>query len=153
MIIHFVRHSLAEDPRSDRDDSSRALTRQGIARAQRLGICLAQDDIKIDAILSSPYIRAWQTAEILGLALGLVPEECGELESGQALTESLQPIFNHAGFSIALMVGHQPHLSELLRWLCGSAVSFSPATCVAVDLSTWQAGAAKVRTIIEGESL
>ena len=67
MRIYLVRHSNAVDPGTPgyEDDSQRPLTEKGRDKMNKIASALKKMNIKPDLIVSSPYVRARQTAEIL----------------------------------------------------------------------------------------
>ncbi|HKE11212.1 MAG TPA: histidine phosphatase family protein, partial [Myxococcota bacterium] len=69
MKVYVVRHGEAEEHRPGRRDEERELTRQGKAEFEQVVAGLAALGVRLDAILTSPLIRARQTAEILARAL------------------------------------------------------------------------------------
>ena len=70
--LYFVRHGVAED-RGDAwpDDTKRPLTDEGMSRMRKAARGLARIGVSIDVVLTSPLVRARQTAELL--AAGLDP--------------------------------------------------------------------------------
>ena len=71
MEIYIVRHGIAID-REDRKcppDPERYLTEEGIEKTKRVAAAVAALGASPDLLLSSPYVRAMQTAEIFALAL------------------------------------------------------------------------------------
>ena len=118
MDVYLVRHAIAEERDSARwpDDSKRPLTAEGASRFRSAARGLRRLVPELDVVLASPYVRAWQTAEILHDEAGWpAPEPASELEPSfpDAAIELLQ---DHADRSVAL-VGHEPHLSELASLL------------------------------------
>ena len=75
MELYLVRHAIAGHADHARwpDDTQRPLTEEGIARFQPAARGLARIVPTVERVLSSPWVRAWQTAEIL-------QEESGWLE-------------------------------------------------------------------------
>jgi phosphohistidine phosphatase len=72
--LYFVRHGLAGVSHPSRDDAKRPLTRAGLRRTRAVAERLLQTGLHLDALLSSPLVRAQQTADILcteGLAQGV----------------------------------------------------------------------------------
>ncbi len=67
MNLYIVRHAIAVDRETsaDEDDSQRPLTDTGSKKMQKIAKGLRQLNIDFDVILSSPYVRARDTAEIL----------------------------------------------------------------------------------------
>ena len=63
--LYVVRHAWAEDFSPDLDDHSRPLTKKGRKRFERFMKHLRNFGVTIDLIVSSPLVRAHQTAEIM----------------------------------------------------------------------------------------
>ncbi|MGB8702879.1 MAG: phosphohistidine phosphatase SixA [Thermosynechococcaceae cyanobacterium] len=122
MQVYFIRHGIAADPEGYVNDGDRPLTEKGRRKTQALAQRLNQLNLRFDDLLTSPLLRARQTAEIL-LQAGLAPQ--------LRVTEVLAPMgsFHHwldgldrhkqAGHQAIALVGHEPDLSqwsELLLW-------------------------------------
>lgn len=119
MHLYLVRHGEAEDvaPRGG-GDAARRLTSEGRRAFSRLVRGLAELDLGLTRILTSPYVRARETAEILHAQLpGPVPEEWALLVPDGA-PERLLHQLHGAGDAVAL-VGHEP----VLGWLLSLAVA------------------------------
>lgn len=126
MDVFLIRHGIAADRSLYARDLDRPLTETGQIKTARIARRLAELGVGFDILLSSPYLRAQQTAKLL-LAERLAPR----CESCQALAPegSWEDWVHwwrqwHAGdigaTSIAL-VGHQPnlgHWAEMLVWGC-----------------------------------
>jgi phosphohistidine phosphatase len=120
MDLWLLRHAVAEDRARSGRDSDRALTAEGLARAGAVGRGLAVLAPGIVRIVTSPYLRARQTADAAALGLGV--EEIVEskaLEPERDPEEILLEIAADSGG--ILLVGHQPHLGSLLGHLVGGA--------------------------------
>lgn len=120
--MYLVRHGIAELRTPEKDDAERILTKKGIAKTQEVAEKLSQKNVKFDIILTSPYVRAKETAIILQKAkLSKQLQEHPALMPDGNLLELLnwlQTSPYHSAESVAL-VGHQPDLSqwaELLIW-------------------------------------
>ena len=119
-----MRHAEAEDFSVGRHSSEdqRALTKDGIRKLRELGPKLRLIIGVPDAVLSSPLLRACQTAEIVAQELGYK----SEIEVTAALNPEAEP---EALLSVlqkqerVLLVGHLPHLPELARFLLGTSVT------------------------------
>ncbi len=115
MDIYFIRHGIAVDKTEDDDDSDRPLTAKGREKTIRVAQKLRAIGVKFDLILTSPLVRAKQTAQIL-LEVGLSPlvEELISLSPGGDLQEFVQEWelsrYSQMGTAIAL-VGHEPDLT------------------------------------------
>jgi phosphohistidine phosphatase len=117
--VYLVRHAIAaqRDGASWPDDSKRPLTENGIDRFRQAGRGLAKIVPNVDRVLSSPYRRAWETAEILHTDAGWpAPEPCPELEAVRTPPDILPVLWGAESSSIAL-VGHEPLLSRLASLL------------------------------------
>jgi len=119
--LFVLRHGIAEE-RADGIDSQRALTDEGrrklakvIAQAEKAGLAP-------DFILTSPYVRARQTAEIAAKALG---HSDPLIESDKLLPysnplELWEELRGYREAEQVLVVGHNPQLTELVCLLAGA---------------------------------
>jgi len=111
--VYLVRHGEAEEQRPGRRDEERELTREGRVQFEGVVAGLAALGIGLDKILTSPLIRARQTAEILAQALpGPKPQEIAALAPGGSF-EAVFHVLRHPVSGIAL-VGHEPALGTLV---------------------------------------
>ena len=122
MDIWLLRHASAEERSATGRDADRELTPDGLRRAERVGRGLAALEPGIEIVLTSPFRRARQTAEAAARALGL--EE--RLSPTRALEPQSDPDdileeLSASGNGCVLLVGHEPHLGELLGRLVGSS--------------------------------
>ena len=118
MEIYLVRHAAAFERDPDRwpDDSDRPLTPEGEQEFRLAARGLARLVSGVDAVLSSPYSRAWQTAEILSeLASWPSPEPLPVLEP--TLPPEKAAIVLEAYQGSVAVVGHRPGLHELAAYL------------------------------------
>jgi phosphohistidine phosphatase len=127
MELYLIRHGIAEEKREDIKDEERKLTKEGKQKTEKVAHKIAELDLKFDFILTSPLVRAYQTAEILVKAgLGSKLEESTYLAPGGSIsawiTDWLEPNTQSAKISpetkLAL-VGHEPDLgnwAEILVW-------------------------------------
>jgi phosphohistidine phosphatase len=111
-MLWLLRHAEAED---GLPDDERPLTERGMLQADAAGRALAVLGVKLDSCLSSPKLRAMQTAERacepLGVTVNAEPALSGEPFDVRELT---------AGLSDVLLVGHDPSFSMLLHDLTGA---------------------------------
>lgn len=118
--LHLLRHAHAGDPdRWDGPDAARPLSRKGRQQAERLGAFLAAAGVRPDRIVTSPKVRAVQTAVIVGGALGIEPVEDPRLAEGCGL-DDLDGLIRGAAAREPMIVGHDPDLSILLSVLIGA---------------------------------
>ena|SRR5437762_13983057 len=117
MQVWIFRHADAEESSESGKDEDRALTRDGVRRAAAVGRGLAALQPGIEAILTSPYRRARETARVAAQALGLAKVvDSRSLEPGRdpkAVARELE----QSGWRAALLVGHQPLLGEIIGFL------------------------------------
>jgi phosphohistidine phosphatase len=72
----------------------------------------------VEAVLASPFPRAWRTAELLTEAAGWpAPEVAQELAAGRPPQAAIEAIRRHTGAGSMALVGHEPGLSELASLL------------------------------------
>jgi phosphohistidine phosphatase len=115
MELWLLRHAAAEDRARSGRDEDRALTPEGLARAEAVGRGLALLEPGISQIVTSPYRRARQTAEAAAKALGIPISESQALEPERDPEEILVEV-SDSGDAV-LLVGHQPHIGALLGLL------------------------------------
>jgi phosphohistidine phosphatase len=120
MIIYVVRHAIAEQRKAnstEQEDSQRPLTDEGRKKMGRIARGLKETGVQIDLILSSPYIRAVDTARILHRRLNLdkgklvVMDNLSPVGDPRQLVREINERFSAVN-NIAL-VGHEPGLSRL----------------------------------------
>jgi len=121
MDLGLLRHAHAGDPeRWDRPDELRPLSEKGRQQAERLGRLLAAAGFVPDAVLTSPRVRARETAEIVADRLGVAIHADARLGAYLDLA-TVDAILDEAGTPArAVLVGHDPDFSDLLASLTGS---------------------------------
>ena len=122
MELYLLRHAHAGDPAAwDGPDEHRPLSDKGEKQADRLGRFLAGIGFQADAIVTSPKVRAAQTARIVAERLGLPVGEDERL-AGEVSIGTLEAILRDAGRPVRpVIVGHDPDFTELVAILCGAA--------------------------------
>lgn len=156
MLLHLLRHAHAGDAMNwDGPDGDRPLTDKGRAQADRLGAYLATLGFSTDAIITSPLVRAAQTAEIVAGHLGLAVRVDERLGGSLGLA-TLDALLREAGdIERPVVVGHDPDFSELLAVLCGAAgvpMRKGALARIEVDLPL-VAGAGTLRWLIPPDAL
>lgn len=127
MRLYIVRHAEAA-PGSP--DELRALTAEGHEQARALGRRLAGEGVRPDAILSSPLLRARETAKDLGLG----DSEPDERLAPGATVDDIRAVVAGRGETV-VVVGHQPDCGRAVAALTGGPEPPFPAASVAaVDL-------------------
>lgn len=122
MELYLLRHAHAGDPAGwDGPDDQRPLSDKGENQADRLGRFLAGMGFQTDAIITSPKLRAAQTATHVAERLGMSVREDARL-AGEVSLGTLEAILRDAGDPVrTVVVGHDPDFTELLAILCGAA--------------------------------
>lgn len=123
MDLYFLRHSDAAALSGARySDAGRVLTAAGKTKAAAIGHAMKKMELEFDWILSSPCVRAWQTAAIVAQKTGMTKKvkELPALAFGQPVTEAVKALKKYSGNSRVLLVGHEPQFSEMISLLiCG----------------------------------
>lgn len=128
-MIYLLRHGDAED--GNGDDGARRLTPKGERQAEAAGRALAALGAEIDTCLTSPKVRAADTARLACQALGPAPEVAEELRGGAFDSLGLA-----AGRGNALLVGHEPDFSSEVARLTGAKVKLRKGSLAIVDGGT-----------------
>ncbi|HWK09218.1 MAG TPA: phosphohistidine phosphatase SixA [Vicinamibacterales bacterium] len=136
--LYLVRHGLAEDRGPEwPDDSKRPLTADGISKLRKEARGLRALGIAFDVIVTSPLVRARQTADVLAEVLAVK----ASIVSADALAPAgtpaavIQEIAKHARKGRVALVGHEPNLGELAAQLIDarSPLSFKKGGVCRID--------------------
>ncbi len=133
--LHLLRHAHAGDPMAwEGPDEKRPLSDKGEKQADRLGRFLAGVDFKPDVIITSPKLRAAQTAEIMAGHIGMKVTIDERLAGGVDLG-AVEAILHDAGDPARpVLVGHDPDFSDLLETLTGcSSVTMKKGAILRID--------------------
>jgi phosphohistidine phosphatase len=125
--VIVVRHAKAAP---GQPDETRPLTQQGREAAQMLGELLA--DRGPDAVVSSPLLRARETAMAIAEAAGIEADVDEHLAPG-ADAEDLRAAVAGRGETV-VTVGHQPDCSEIVLAITGRELEFPTAGFAEIDL-------------------
>lgn len=125
-MIWLLRHAHAEDGTPDHE---RPLSEKGERQAAAAGAALALLDLDLDACVTSPKVRARDTARAVCDALGLAAVEDGRLEGGPFDATAIAAEHGDR----VLLVGHDPDFSMAVHSLTGAQVRMPKAGIVAVD--------------------
>jgi phosphohistidine phosphatase len=129
-LIYLLRHGEAEDATGG-DDAARRLTEKGERQALVAGRALKELGISVDACLTSPKVRARETARIACEVLGVAVEETEALRGG-----AFDALDLSAGRGNVLLVGHEPDFSAEVGRLTGANVDLKKGGIAVVDGST-----------------
>lgn len=124
-MLWLLRHAEARD---GKPDDERPLTELGERQARAAGLAMARLGVSVDACLTSPKLRARQTAELacepLGVEVIIEPRLAGEPFDARDLV---------AGLGDALLVGHDPSFSLTLHDLTGAQSRLRKGGLAAVE--------------------
>ena len=126
--LYLIRHGIAEEPgEAWPDDARRPLTDEGMARLRKVARGLAQLGVTIDVLLTSPLVRARQTADIVASGLDPRPHiaTIDSLAPGASVTAVFADLEKHAKRASVGLVGHEPNIGELMARLVGSKREFA----------------------------
>ncbi len=148
MLICLLRHAEAEP--YQKDDFSRRLTGKGKTQAGRVGEFLARHTITPDLILTSPVLRARETAEIVSQKLGNIDlTEVSWLACGMSPETALAELAAYAPFQSMMIVGHEPDFSALVASFIGlrtsASIDLSKASLTGIDLARLTPGSGVLR--------
>ena len=143
MQLYFLRHGSAVEPERWRGaEAERPLTDEGRAEMRRVARGLKWLGMAPDAILTSPYTRARETAEMVGAALRVAVTPVEALAPGCDLDGLAAALGTASGSGLpdsVLLVGHEPDLSTLVGLLIGTQgparVEMKKASCARVEVA------------------
>jgi phosphohistidine phosphatase len=130
MKLYIVRHGIAidrEDPKCP-SEPERYLTAEGIKKTRKMANNLASKVEKPDLLISSPYVRAMQTAEIFAAALG---HSKGKIRATNALLPGSEPsallreLAKEKHSEVVFVFGHAPHIDQLIAVAVASKHAFT----------------------------
>lgn len=137
MRLYFLRHGRADRSQWHGLDFERPLTHDGKARMVREAEMMAELNLGIDAVVTSPLVRAYQTAEIVAEELGLSDHlaEDVRLAPGFDLGDLTELVVEYEDTDRLMLVGHEPDFSETIGDLIGGgAVVCKKGALARVDL-------------------
>ena len=137
--LYLVRHAIAAERGPEwPDDDVRPLTDRGIARFENAVAGLAKLKLAVDEVLTSPLVRARQTAELLasGLEDGPSVQVLGALAPGHEPAPVVDAVLRVARGRRIALVGHEPGLGELAAFLLGTRrdIAFKKGGVCRIDL-------------------
>lgn len=141
MEILLLRHGIAADARPGQPDADRALTGEGKQKLRTLLRRLRKAGVRPSLILSSPYLRARQTAEIACdiLAPGAIIVPARALTPGASPQEAWDEIRLYANQPSVLCASHEPLCSQLAAFLLGAPelnVDFKKGALMRIDVDS-----------------
>ncbi len=139
MRLLIIRHAIAV-PRGTPGipDADRPLTPEGERKFRQAARGLARLRKRPDALLTSPWRRALQTAEIAAEAWGRITPTQTPALAGGTFEELAATLADHSPNATVALLGHEPHLSALLARLLGTThddrLTFRKGGAALIDL-------------------
>jgi phosphohistidine phosphatase len=140
--LYVIRHAIAAE-RGDAwpDDTRRPLTHEGAARMRQVVKGLSELGVDIDLVLTSPLVRAVETAEIVSRGLKSKPGiiKVPALAPGGAPVRVAEALASHTKPRALAVVGHEPDLGELAGWLVGTRThfAFKKGGVACIEVAEW----------------
>jgi phosphohistidine phosphatase len=152
--LYLIRHGIAAErgPQYP-DDSKRPLTAQGVSRLRRATDGLIQLDVQLDVVLTSPLVRAKQTADVIAGALPGRPNvvTTDSLAPGGSHASIIDELAKHSRRTRIALVGHEPDLGELAARLIGAKkpIELKKGSVCRIDVQSLPpAGSGRLRWLI-----
>lgn len=142
LALYLIRHGIAADRGADYpDDSKRPLTSAGISALKKEVRGLVELEVTLDLIITSPLVRARQTADVV--AQGMPGKPAVVLSDALAPAGSqahlLQELGKHMRKASIALVGHEPNMGELAARLLGAkgSVEFKKGGVCRIDFDVF----------------
>jgi phosphohistidine phosphatase len=161
MMLYILRHAAAEEAGSSGDDGARKLTERSREKMRGAAAGFRAMGIKFDAILTSPLVRATETAELVASAYDNTPppQVVPALATGIAAADAVSALRAFAKQDEVMIVGHEPQLSAIASILltgAGDVAHFKLKTggCIAIDLpARFERGGGELRWMLTHRQL
>ena len=142
LALYLIRHGLAAERGKDYpDDSKRPLTNAGINALRKEANALAAIDVAFDLIISSPLVRAKQTADVLAQGLPGKPSVIlsDSLSPAGSQSSLFQELAKHMRKASIALVGHEPNMGELAARLLGAkgGIEFKKGAICRIDFDVF----------------
>ena len=153
MLLLLVRHADAGDRDSAKwpDDRDRPLTDKGRKVQRRVSKALRRFDLVPTLVLTSPWTRAAQTAQVLVETLGLAaPVPCEPLAADPDLARLTDSLGEQGSEARVALVGHSPWIEELAAILLGGSsagvrIDYPKSGVMGIDLARLAPGAGELQ--------
>ncbi len=148
MELYLLRHANADTQAAS--DDARPLSEAGIRQAKKVGRFCKKHGIEPNLLLTSPLVRARETAEHFAEALsGIEPKVVEFLASGMTPQTALTALQAYQNYERVLIVGHEPDFSALFAHLLGlksnAHVPLKKASLTGLEVPVLRAGTAQLR--------
>lgn len=151
MIVYFLRHAEAEP--AAQSDFKRALTPKGLEQADKVGKFLVRNGLLPEAIVTSPVVRARQTAMVVAKKLGSAGLVEGSwLACGMTPEMCFEKLQTYAKMASVMLVGHEPDFGDTIASLVGMAdsrfVNIRKASLTAIDVQGFHPGGGQLQFLV-----
>ena len=156
--LYLIRHAPAEE-RGDAwpDDAKRPLSEEGTSRMRKAARGLVRLGVTFDVVLTSPYVRTRQTADIVATAFDERPPVVAmeSLAPGGSIQSILSDLERQTRRARIAMVGHEPGIGELAARLAGARypIEFKKGAVCRIDIKTFPAGPGRLRWFMTSKIL
>lgn len=145
--LYIMRHGMAEaqEGAGGADDAKRQLTPEGRKKMEEIARGLRKLGVELDWIVTSPLIRAIETAAIVGDSLdsNVPSDSCDALRPGGSPEELVTFLAKHPHRRRVLLVGHEPDLGELAARFVGAGrhagLAFKKGGCCLISFDDFPA--------------
>ena len=134
MQLFIVRHGKARQDSPSGTDFDRELMNRGRRQSEWLAEHFASLDDGPRLLVSSPVIRARQTAEIAAVALDLGVELDDRLDTETSPELALEVVTEHADAGALAIFGHNPTLSVLGSHIASESIGLKTGQCLRVEI-------------------
>lgn len=134
--LHLLRHAHAGNPAKwHKPDDQRPLSDRGRGQAEALGRHLAAVGQPFDLLVSSPLLRARQTAELVAARLDLTVVIDNRLAGGAGIADVEAILAEQGNPARPILVGHDPDLSDLVTRLSGASdIAMAKGALARIDI-------------------
>jgi phosphohistidine phosphatase len=141
LSLYLVRHGIAaERGEAYPDDDVRPLTPDGVTKFRKAVKGLARLGVSVDVILTSPLLRARQTAQILAKGLGDTKVvDTDALRPGGRFDRLVRTVTDSSGHTAIAIVGHEPEIGQAAGRLVGKSgpLAFNKGAVCRIDFDKW----------------
>ncbi len=143
MLLYLLRHGIAEEKSGKGSDAERALTRKGKEELKRVMRVARKAGVQPSLILTSPYVRARETAEIAKDGLNVKES----LLETRTLTPDGPPhmvwaeLSDHRKETSLMLVSHNPLMEQLAAFLLGTPTlrfDFTKGAIATIDINNFR---------------
>jgi phosphohistidine phosphatase len=140
--LYLLRHAKPVSPDRNQSDFDRPLIDAGRAQSEKIGKAIGAEDLSEVIVISSPAIRARETTELVLSNTGLTLSPTFESRIYDAELSTLVDVIEgiDAKYQVVLLVGHNPGMESLLKFLTGEVRAMSTATLakIVLEKDSWQ---------------